>query len=154
MMAALGQFTFALNTLAFQELRRSSNWRHASNSRVGARPARQYVGPGDETIALSGLLAPEFMGDRKAIARLRDMADRGAAYALVNGAGENFGAWVIESLEETGSIFVREGVARRVEFSVNLTRVDDALADPAGGTDGGDDWGDWWSGEDLDWWTE
>lgn len=154
MMAALGQFTFALNTLAFQELRRSSSWRHASNSRVGARPARQYVGPGDETISLSGLLVPEFLGDRRAIDRLRDMADKGAAYALVNGAGENFGAWVIESLEETGSVFVREGVARRVEFSISLTRVDDALADPAGGTDGGDDWGDWWSSDDLDWWTE
>ena len=40
MMAALGQFTFALNTLAFQELRRSTSWRHPSNARVGARPAR------------------------------------------------------------------------------------------------------------------
>lgn len=96
MMAALGQFVFALNTLAYQELRRSSSWRHPSNSRVGARPARQYVGPGDETITLTGLLAPEFMGDRKALDRLRDMADKGAAYALVNGAGEAFGAWVIE----------------------------------------------------------
>lgn len=152
MMAALGQFIFALNTLAFQELRRSSTWRHPSNSRVGARPARQYVGPGDETLTLTGLQAPEFMGDRKAIDRLRDMADKGAAYALVNGAGENFGAWVIESIEETGSVFVREGVARRVEFTINLARVDDALADPAGGTDGGDDWGDWWTGDDWDWW--
>lgn len=151
MMAALGQFVFALNTLAYQELRRSSSWRHASNSRVGARPARQYVGPGDETITLTGLQAPEFMSDRKAIERLRDMADKGSAYALVNGAGEAFGAWVIESIDETGSIFVREGVPRRVEFTITLARVDDALADPAGGTDGGDDWGDWWT-DDWDWW--
>lgn len=152
-MAALGQFVFALNTLAFDELRRSSAWRHPSNSRVGARPARQFTGPGDETITLTGLQAPEFMGDRKAIAGLRAMADKGAAYALVNGAGEAFGAWVIESIDETGSIFVREGVPRRVEFTINLARVDDALAEPAGGTDGGDDWGDWWTGDDWDWWT-
>lgn len=151
-MAALGQFVFGLNTLAYQELRRSSNWRHPSNSRVGARPARQYVGQGDETITLSGLQAPEFMGDRRAIDRLRDMADKGAAYALVNGAGEQLGAWVIEAVEETGSIFVREGIPRRVEFTVNLARVDDALADPTGGTDGGEDWGDWWAGDDWDWW--
>ena len=154
MMAALGQFTFALSTLAFQELRRSNAYRHASNSRVGARPGRQYVGPGDETITLTGLLAPEFMGDRLALDKLRDMAEKGSAYALVNGAGENFGAWVIEQVEENGSIFVREGVARRTEFTIKLTRVDDALADPAGGTDGGEDWGDWWSGDDLDWWIE
>lgn len=154
MMAALGQFTFALNTLAYQELRRSTAFRHASNSRVGARPGLQYVGPGDETITLTGLLAPEFMGDRLALDRLRAMADKGSAYALVNGAGESFGAWVIESLDESGSIFVREGVARRVEFTINLKRADDAQVDPAGGTDGGEDWGDWWSGDDLDWWLE
>ena len=152
MMAALGQFVFALDTLAYQELRRSSTWRHPSNSRVGARPARQFVGQGDDTITLSGLQAPEFMGDRQALDRLRAMADKGSAYALVNGAGESFGAWVIESMEETGSIFVREGVPRRVEFTIHLARVDDALADPAGGTDGGDDWGDWWAGDDWDWW--
>ena len=152
MMAALGQFTFALNTLAFQELRRSTSWRHPSNPRVGARPARQFVGLGDETITLTGLQAPEFMGDRKALDRLRAMADKGSAYALVNGAGENFGAWVIENLEETGTLFVREGVPRRVEFTINLARVDDDLADPAGGTDDGADWGDWWTGDDWDWW--
>ena len=152
MMAALGQFTFALNTLAFQELRRSTSWRHPSNARVGARPARQYVGPGDETITLSGVQAPEFAGRREALSDLRAMADQGSAYALVNGAGENFGAWVIESMDETGTLFVREGVPRRVEFTINLARVDDALADPAGGTDGGDDWGDWWTGDDWDWW--
>ena len=152
MMAALGQFTFALNTLAFQELRRSTSWRHPSNPRVGARPARQFVGLGDETITLTGLQAPEFMGDRKALDRLREMADKGSAYALVNGAGENFGAWVIESMDETGTLFVREGVPRRVEFTINLARVDDDLADPAGGTDGGADWGDWWTGDDWDWW--
>ena len=119
MMAALGQFTFALNTLAFQELRRSTSWRHPSNPRVGARPARQFVGLGDETITLTGLQAPEFLGDRKALDRLRAMADKGSAYALVNGAGENFGAWVIESMDETGTLFVREGVPRRVEFTIN-----------------------------------
>lgn len=148
-MAALGQFLFALNTLAYQELRRSSAWRHPSNSRVGARPARQFIGQGDDSIMLTGLQAPEFMGERKALDRLREMADKGAAYALVNGAGENFGAWVIEGIDETGSVFVREGVPRRVEFTINLARVDDALADPAGGTDGGDDW---WTGDSWDWW--
>ncbi|MDT0137273.1 phage tail protein [Acidovorax sp. PRC11] len=154
MLAALGQFVFALDTIAFQELRRSTSWRHPSNSRVGAMPARQYIGPGDDTITLTGLQAPEFMGDRRALDRLREMADRGAAYALVNGAGEAFGAWVIESLEETGSIFVREGVARRIEFSIQLARVEDELADPAGGTDGGEDWGDWWEGDEWDWWAD
>jgi phage protein U len=150
MMAALGQFIFALNPLAFQEMRRSSNWRHPSNSRVMARPAHQFVGPGDETITLTGLLAPEFVGDRHAIQRLRDMADKGYGYALVNGAGEAFGAWAITDIEETGTIFVKEGVPRRVEFSITLIRVDDALTDPGGGT--GEEWNEWWTDDNWEWW--
>lgn len=152
MMAALGQFVFALDTLAYQEMRRSTAWRHPSNSRVGARPARQFLGPGDETITLSGLQAPEHFGNRRTIDKLRQMGDTGAAYALVNGAGEVFGAWVIESVEETGTLFIREGLPRRIEFTLQLARVDDRQADPSGGT-GGDgapdeEWDDW------DWWME
>lgn len=153
MMAALGQFVFALDTLAYQELRRTTEWRHPENSRIGAMPARQYVGPGGDKMTLTGLQAPEHFGDRLAIDQLRKMGDRGAAYALVNGAGEVFGAWVIESVEETGSLFIREGIARRVEFTLNLARVDDQQADPAGGAeDGEDDSQDW--GDELDWWLD
>ena len=80
------------------------------------------------------------------------VGDTGAAYALVNGAGEVFGAWVIESVEETGTLFIREGLPRRIEFTLQLARVDDRQADPSGGT-GGDgapdeEWDDW------DWWME
>lgn len=153
MMAALGQFVFALDTLAYDQLRRSTEWRHPANSRVGASPARQFLGPGEDKLTLSGLQAPEHFGDRKAIAKLREMGDRGAAYALVNGAGEAFGAWVIESVEETGTLFIREGIARRVEFTLNLARVDEQQADPAGGADEGDgeDPQDW---DEFDWWLD
>ena len=58
MLMALGQFVFGLDTLAFDTLRRATAWRHPSNSRVGAMPARQSLGPGDDTITLSGVLAP------------------------------------------------------------------------------------------------
>jgi hypothetical protein len=151
MLAALGQFVFALDNLAYEEMRRNNEWRHPENSRVGAEPARQFVGKGAETMTLSGLQAPEHFGDRKAIDKLRAMGDTGAAFALVNGAGEIFGAWVILSIEETGTLPTPEGVARRVEFSINLARVADVQADPTGGAEDGDgddpqDWGD-----DLDW---
>ncbi|MFX7845426.1 phage tail protein, partial [Acinetobacter baumannii] len=58
MLITLGQFAFGIDTLAFDKLVRSSTWRHPSNSRVGARPARQSLGPGDETLGLTGVLAP------------------------------------------------------------------------------------------------
>ena len=144
---ALGQFTFGLDTLAFDSLRRQSAWRHPSNARVGARAARQYLGPGEDAITLSGVLAPEFKGTALSLAQLRDMAGTGNAYSLVSGAGDVLGAWVIEGVQETQTLFVREGRARRIEFELQLARVDDGAADPGGGVDPGgsdDDWWEWW----------
>lgn len=144
MMMALGQFVFGMDTLAFQELDRQAAWRHAANSRVGDRPARQYIGPGDETIKLSGLLAPEFRGSSQSLEQLRAMADDGNAYALVDGAGGVHGAWVIEDISEKGSVFIAEGLPRRIEFGLTLQRVDDERASSDGGLDPGGDWWQWW----------
>lgn len=145
MMMSLGQFVFSLNTLAFDELKRQTTWRHPSNSRVGQRPARQFVGPGDDLINLTGVQVPEFMGSRQSLPQLRDMADSGRAWALVDAVGGVFGAWVIESISETGSVFVAQGVPRRVSFDLSLAKVDDKMADASGGVNPGEPWPvDWW----------
>ncbi len=145
-MMSLGQFAFGLSTLPYDTLRRQSAWRHPSNSRVGARPARQSVGPGDDTITLSGVLAPEFKGSARSLATLREMANSGKAWALVSGAGEVFGAWVIENLTETRTVLMDNGTARRIDFELQLAAVDDERAEPSGGVDPWteDDWWEWW----------
>ena len=146
MLMSLGMFVFGLDTLAFDTLRRQTAWRHPSNSRVGARPARQFIGQGDDTFTLSGILAPEFKGTARSLDSLRKMADSGKAWAMVSGAGDVFGAWVIESMSETGTIFSREGRAHRIEFELQLARVDDSYAEGDGGVDPwpDDDWWEWW----------
>lgn len=131
MLMSLGQFVFQLPDLAYSELARATAWRHASNSRVGARPALQFVGPGEDTITLSGVLAPEVAGTLQSLATLRDMADAGDAYAMVDGAGRIFGAWIIERIEEGGSAFTPDGIARRTAFTISLRRSDDTLVTSA-----------------------
>ena len=125
MLMALGMFVFGLPTLAYQDLQRQTTWRHPSNSRVGSRPARQCVGPGDDTITLSGVLVPELMGRAASLDELRAMADTGAAWALASGAGEIMGAFVIESINTTGTVMMDDGRPRRIEFTLQLARVDD-----------------------------
>lgn len=125
MLMALGQFVFSLDTLAYQELKRSNTWRHPSNSRVGARPARQFVGVGDETFALSGWIAPGQLGDYGSLDEMRAMGDSGQAFALVSGNGEVFGQFVLESLNETGTLHDRYGYPSKVTFDLQLVRVDD-----------------------------
>ncbi len=125
MMMALGLYVFGLRTIPYQQLQRQIQWRHPSVSRVGRRPARQYTGPGDDTITLSGVLYPEITGGKISLAALRSMADEGKAWPLIEGTGLFYGLFVIEELSQTDSVFFADGAPRKIEFSLKLTRVDD-----------------------------
>ncbi|HDY98755.1 MAG TPA: phage tail protein [Pseudomonas sabulinigri] len=126
MMMALGLYVFSLSTAAYQQLQRQTSWRHPSSSRVGALPARQFVGKGEDTITLSGLIMPELTGERVSLEALRLMADTGKAWPLVEGTGRIYGLWIIESISETDTLFFRDGAPRRIEFNLTLQRVDDS----------------------------
>lgn len=128
MLMSLGLFVFSMHTAAYQELQRQTNWRHAANARVGARAGYQYVGPGDETITLSGWLAAGQMGMPRALNLLRDMGNSGKAWVLMDGLGRFFGIYVITDLAETGTYFTAAGQPRKTEFSLGLTRIDEAEA--------------------------
>lgn len=128
-MMALGMFVFSMHTVAHQELQRQTDWRHPSSSRVGARAARQYIGPGEDKITLPGTLLPQLTGSRMSLDVLREMADTGQAWMLVDGTGRIYGAWVIQGLAETHSEFFDDGAPRRIEFVVSLERIDDNLVD-------------------------
>ncbi|SFN51785.1 hypothetical protein SAMN03159304_00211 [Pseudomonas sp. NFACC24-1] len=138
MMLALGMFVFSLSTAAYQELQRQTEWRHASNSRVGAAPARQFVGRGDDTITLPGIILPELAGSALSLDAVRLMANTGKAWPMVEGSGRIYGLWIIESLSETKTIFFRDGTPRRIEFTISLKRIDDDRIDLLGaGTNAG-----------------
>lgn len=132
MMLALGMFVFSLSTLAYQELQRQTEWRHPSSSRVGAAPARQFIGRGDDSITLPGIIFPELAGTTLSLDALRLMANTGKAWPMIEGTGRIYGLWVIESLSETKTVFFRDGTARRIEFTLNLRRIDDDQLDLIG----------------------
>jgi phage protein U len=87
MMMILGMFVFSLPTLAYQELQRQTQWKFASNSRVGRRDALQFTGKGDDAITLSGWIAPELTGSVFSLDALRLMADTGKSWFLIQGTG-------------------------------------------------------------------
>lgn len=132
MMLALGMFVFSLSTAAYQELQRQTNWRHASNSRVGAPPALQFVGRGEDTITLPGIILPELAGSVLSLDALRLMANTGKAWPMVEGTGRIYGLWVIDTLSETKTLFFRDGTPRRIEFTLALKRTDDDRIDLLG----------------------
>ncbi|RSV12300.1 oxidoreductase [Sphingomonas sp. ABOLF] len=124
MLMALGMFPFDLPLLAYDELQRRTDWRHARNPRVGARDATQFTGPGDDTITLSGTAYAELCDGRASLDELRRMADAGEARSLVDGAGYIYGAFVITALDEKHKAILPDGTPLRIDFSLDLLRVD------------------------------
>ena len=125
MMMTLGYFVFSKQTVPYQQTQHDMIWRHPTNSRVGARPSSQFVGVGDETMVLTGVLMPEISGGELSLDTLRKMADTGKAYPLIDGRGTVHGHFVIERISKGRSEFFRDGAARRIEFSIDLKRIDD-----------------------------
>lgn len=124
MMLSLGMFGFSLDTLAYQEFSRRTDWKHGRTSRVGARDANQFVGPGTDAIGLRGYLLPEFAGDPDSLDDLRTMAGGGEAFPLVDGTGRVYGDFIITGIDEGQSVFFNDGRARRIEFTIDLIRVE------------------------------
>ena len=124
MLMALGTFVFDLPRLAYQQLEQQMSWRHAASERVGARAAHQYVGPGEETIELSGDVVQELSAGEVSLNTLRDLAEDGQPLPLVDGRGWVYGAYVIKGITEGKSVFFKDGAPRKVEFNLSLLRVD------------------------------
>lgn len=122
---ALGMFLFEIGTLAHDEMQRRTDWQHARSQRVGARDATQYTGPGDETISLSGATYDEIAIGRVSLDDLRAMADDGEALPLVGGDGIVYGNFVITAIDERHAFLMADGRARRIDFAIDLLRVDD-----------------------------
>ena len=126
MMMTLGMFVFETKSLPYKQLQRDTQWRHPSQARVGQRPAHQYTGPGEDTIKLTGTLYPEITGGRMTLDDVRIMADEGKAWPLIEGSGRVYGFWSIQSVSETSTVFFPDGTPRKIEFGINLLRVDDS----------------------------
>jgi len=124
MMMSLGQFVFSLPTIAYQQFQRQTEWKHPSTSRVGERDAYQYTGKGEDLITLSGWFAPSLSGKPASIDDLHAMADRGESYVLVEGTGKIYGQYAITNIDDSRSMFFQDGLARKIDFTIKLKRVD------------------------------
>lgn len=123
MLAAIGMFIFETDSLLFDELARDREWRHARTDRLGAMPASQFLGPGADTVTLSGTLVPELAGSYSSIEKLAEMAATGDAYPLANGNGDILGQYTIDKIGERQGNFVVGGKPRQTAFTIELSRV-------------------------------
>lgn len=124
-MMALGDYRYSLSTAAYQELTHTNAWRWASVDRIGARPAMQFVGPGEESVTMNGCIYPAFRGGLGQINAMRAEADKGQPLLLVDGTGRVWGKFCITEIRETQKVLFSDGTPRAQEFDITLQAYGD-----------------------------
>ena len=136
MMMLLGTIIFSVETSAYEQLQRSTQYQWASQSRLGhpvlkhlgiGGPAHQYIGPGEDTINLNGTIYPQYKGGPLQLSLIRLSAGLGVALPLIDGYGFIYGRWLIESVQETNSVLFSDGIPRKIDFSLSLKRYNEDL---------------------------
>ena len=120
-------FYFNLDTAAFDELRRQTEFRWASQERLSRRPAQQGVGMGEEKLSLKGAIFPTFKGGLKQLNTLRSIGAKLLPLNLTTGYGFVLGTWCLRSLEEEQGALLAGGIPRKQTFSLEFTRYGDDM---------------------------
>jgi phage protein U len=120
-------YFFNLDTAAFDELRRSTEFRWASQERLSRRPAQQAVGMGDEQITLKGAIIPGLKGGLKQLDTLRTLGAQLQPLTLTTGYGDVLGTWCLKSLEEEQSALMQGGIPRKQGFTLEFVRYGDDM---------------------------
>ncbi len=71
------------------------------------------------------MLLPELIGGDLSLAALEAMADQHTAWPLIEGSGRIYGMFTIDGIDTTRTLFFAHGAARRIEFTITLTRADE-----------------------------
>ncbi|MFJ7286377.1 phage tail protein [Pseudomonas sp. NPDC099000] len=120
-------YFFNLDTAAFDELRRSTEFRWASQERLSRRPAQQGVGIGEEKITLKGAIFPGFKGGLKQLDTLRALGAQLKPLTLTTGYGDVLGTWCLKSVDEEQSSLMQGGIPRKQGFTLEFVRYGDDM---------------------------
>ena len=115
-------YYFNLDTAAFEELTRSTEFRWASQERLTRRPAQQAIGMGNERITLKGAIYPGFKGSLKQLDTLRSIGAQLQPLGLTTGYGDVLGNWCLKNIEEEQSAFLQGGIPRKQSFTLEFVR--------------------------------
>lgn len=119
-MMALGTYRFSIDSAAYQELKHSQAYRWQAQERLQGRPAMQFLGAGEESIELSGVIYPHFKGGLEQLDTMRAEASKGQPLLLVDGLGFVWGQWVITQIDEVQSFFQGNGQPLKQSFQLKL----------------------------------
>lgn len=101
-------------------MQHSQAYRWQAQERIQRRPAMQFLGAGEESIELSGVIYPHFKGGLEQLDTMRAEASKGQPLLLVDGLGFVWGQWVITQIDEGQSFFQGNGQPLKQSFQLKL----------------------------------
>lgn len=91
---------------------------------VGRRAVKQWMGPGDETLRLSGSIWPEIqLPGLFKIDDIGAMANTGQALPFALATGQYLGMWGIANTTKSSGEFMHFGFPGEITFEIELERV-------------------------------
>ena len=93
---------------------------------MNAPPGYQYIGQGEEALALEGVVFPQFNRSLEQLNLMRAEASKGQPLLLVDGRGFIWGNYIILSISENQNVFFEKGVPRRQQFTLEIRRYGNA----------------------------
>lgn len=113
-------YYFNLDTTAFDQLRRQTQFRWAAQERLSRQSAQQAVSLGDESISIRGAIFPGFKGGLGQLQALRSIGRQLLPLSLTTGYGEVLGTWCLTRIEEEQGALLAGGIPRKQGFSLEF----------------------------------
>ncbi|MEL0625038.1 phage tail protein [Marinomonas arenicola] len=124
----LGEYKFQISSAAYSQLTKKWEWHWASQPLIGRTDALQCVGKASDTVSLTGQVAPSLLSvGTKQIQTLADMGNEMEPKLMVSGDGDVLGYWVIKSVQEVGTRFVKGGAPRMQTYQMELAFYGDSV---------------------------
>lgn len=129
-----GGIKFAQTTRSYDELKRSTAYDWATVGRMGSgrRPAKQFVGPGEDRVTLTGVVFGLFSPGggsavigTKQLDELHAEAAKGSPRLLQDGRGVVYGKFVLTNIEEGQSVIMDTGAPRKQSYTLTFERYGD-----------------------------
>jgi hypothetical protein len=125
---SLGGFKFQISSAAYDQLTKKWEWHWVNQPLIGRSDAFQCVGKASDSISLTGQVAPSLLSvGTKQVQTLAEMGNEMEPKLMVSGDGDVLGYWVIKSLQEVGTRFVRGGSPRLQSYQMELAFYGDNI---------------------------
>ena len=115
------EFSFETSSAAYQRYVSTRGSRWPEQERLGRAPALQHVGFSTAEITLDGVIYPGAAeGLRDAPRKLRGLSLADSPFLMVTGTGQVCGFWAVPDVSDTRTVFLDNGLPRKIEFTIKL----------------------------------